>query len=126
MRILSKSEIENMSTRDELKFMRNEIFARYGYMFEPKGRMDRYFSNTDWYKPQYDDVTQFFNRYRNTKCKPNKETELNFSMQNYLKGFSRIKMRKIIIAFISSIYVFCKNQVIHIHSHLKKSSFKTE
>ena len=89
MRILSKSEIENMSTRDELKFMRNEIFARYGYMFEPKGRMDRHFSNTDWYKPQYDDVTNFLTDIEIQNVNQIKETELEFfNAINYLKGFA--------------------------------------
>ena len=89
MRILSKSEIENMSTRDELKFMRNEIFARYGYMFEPKGRMDRHFSSTDWYKPQYDDVTNFLTDIEIQNVNQIKETELEFfNAINYLKGFA--------------------------------------
>ena len=89
MRILSKSEIENMSTRDELKFMRNEIFARYGYMFEPKGRMDRHFSSTEWYKPQYDDVTSFLTDIEIQNVNQIKETEIEFfNAINYLKGFA--------------------------------------
>ena len=89
MRILSKSEIENMSTRDELKFMRNEIFARYGYMFEPKGRMDRHFSSTKWYKPQYDDVTNFLTDIEIQNVNQIQETELEFfNAINYLKGFA--------------------------------------
>ncbi len=89
MRILSKSEIENMSTRAELKFMRNEIFARYGYMFEPKGRMDRHFSSTDWYKPQYDDVTSFLTDIEIQNVNQIKETEIEFfNAINYLKGFA--------------------------------------
>jgi hypothetical protein len=39
-----------------LKWMRNEIFARYGYKFKTKDMAD-YFAKMDWYKPQYDDVT---------------------------------------------------------------------
>jgi hypothetical protein len=39
-----------------LKFMRNEIFARYGYQFQTKEMAD-YFAKMEWYKPQFDDVT---------------------------------------------------------------------
>jgi len=39
-----------------LKIMRNEIFARYGYQFKTKDMAD-YFGAKDWYVPQYDDVT---------------------------------------------------------------------
>jgi hypothetical protein len=39
-----------------LKIMRNEIFARYGYKFKTKDMAD-YFGAQSWYKPQYDDVT---------------------------------------------------------------------
>ena len=89
MRILSKSEIENMSTREELKFMRNEIFARYGYKFEPKGRMDRHFSSTEWYKPQYEDVTKFLTDIEIQNVNQIKETEIEFfNAINYLKGFA--------------------------------------
>ncbi|MFZ1808384.1 MAG: YARHG domain-containing protein [Cyclobacteriaceae bacterium] len=35
---------------DELRLMRNEIFARYGYIFSSKGLSD-YFETKRWYKP---------------------------------------------------------------------------
>ncbi len=34
---------------EELKIMRNEIFARYGYIFKKGGEMDTYFNKQDWY-----------------------------------------------------------------------------
>ena len=43
----------------ELKIMRNEIFARYGYSFKKEGEMDLYFSQQDWYRPQYQNVDAF-------------------------------------------------------------------
>jgi len=39
-----------------LKIMRNEIFARYGYKFKTKDMAD-YFGAKAWYVPQYEDVT---------------------------------------------------------------------
>jgi len=59
MRLLSTDELQKMSKKD-LKIMRNEIFARYGYMFKTGGEMDLYFQQQDWYKKQHDSVNQFF------------------------------------------------------------------
>jgi uncharacterized membrane protein len=39
----------------ELKIMRNEIFARHGYIFKTDD-MRTYFNNTSWYRPMYYDV----------------------------------------------------------------------
>ena len=41
---------------ENLKIMRNEIFARHGYKFKTTD-MASYFDAKDWYVPQYDDVT---------------------------------------------------------------------
>jgi len=41
---------------ENLKIMRNEIFARHGYKFKTTD-MTNYFGAKDWYVPQYDDVT---------------------------------------------------------------------
>ena len=41
---------------ENLKIMRNEIFARHGYKFKTTD-MANYFGTKDWYIPQYDDVT---------------------------------------------------------------------
>jgi len=57
-RLLDKSELENLSTK-ELKIMRNEIFARYGYEFKSGGKMDLYFSKQEWYQPSHKNVTSF-------------------------------------------------------------------
>ena len=37
--------------------MRNEIFARHGYIFKSNPEMIKYFNNQSWYTPQYYDVT---------------------------------------------------------------------
>ena len=56
-RILSNNEIANMD-KTELKLMKNEIFARYGYIFK-KAEMKSYFESQHWYQPKYEDVTSF-------------------------------------------------------------------
>jgi hypothetical protein len=48
-RYLNESDVENMS-KDELKIMRNEIFARHGYCFKKKDLREA-FEVFDWYVP---------------------------------------------------------------------------
>ena len=55
---LAPSELHAMHP-DELQIMRNEIYARYGYIFIKKGKMDVYFRNQDWYRPEYKNVNTF-------------------------------------------------------------------
>jgi hypothetical protein len=54
-RILTNDDLYNLSSRD-LKIMRNEIFARHGYIFKTAD-MINHFSNESWFKPLYNDVT---------------------------------------------------------------------
>jgi hypothetical protein len=42
--------------KNQLQIMRNEIFARYGLKFK-SNELREYFGAQDWYKPQFDDVT---------------------------------------------------------------------
>lgn len=60
IRELTMEELLAMSARD-LKIMRNEIFARYGYQFIKGGEMDIYFRKQQWYTPYHDDVSRFLN-----------------------------------------------------------------
>ncbi len=50
-------QLSNYS-KEQLKYIRNEIFARHGYIFTPGGEMDKYFSTKSWYKalPKTKDV----------------------------------------------------------------------
>ncbi len=57
-RRLVESDLRDKSKK-ELTIMRNEIFAGYGYIFNPKGKMDSYFRKQSWYSPQHKDVTGF-------------------------------------------------------------------
>ena len=53
-RLLTVSDLQNLSKND-LKIMRNEIFARHGYIFQTD-EMKTYFKYQDWYRPRYSDV----------------------------------------------------------------------
>ncbi len=57
-RLLTESDLNTLSKSD-LKFVRNEIFARYDYKFKPGGEMDTYFSAQSWYFPMFSDVDAF-------------------------------------------------------------------
>lgn len=54
-RRLSYEDIEGLSAWD-LKIMRNEIFARHGYIFKTSDMID-YFRYETWYRPMYSDVS---------------------------------------------------------------------
>jgi len=54
-RLLTVSDLQNLS-KDDLKIMRNEIFARHGYIFQTQD-MKTYFQNQSWYSPQSSNVT---------------------------------------------------------------------
>lgn len=42
--------------------MRNEIFARYGLIFQKGGQMDKYFSRQKWYRKNYNKVNQWLTK----------------------------------------------------------------
>ncbi len=52
---LSKRDLNGKNCFD-LKIMRNEVFARHGYIFKTPD-MITYFSNQPWYRPQFTDIT---------------------------------------------------------------------
>lgn len=53
-RVLKTEDVENLS-KDELEFMRNEIFARHGYCFSKK-HLRQQFENESWYVPNTVDI----------------------------------------------------------------------
>lgn len=57
-RALSAAELATLS-KAELKLMRNEVYARHGYIFQSKDMRD-YFSRQPWYAPRHRAVEQFF------------------------------------------------------------------
>ena len=58
-RLLSASELTKY-TKPQLRIMRNEIYARRGYIFISGGEMDKHFRAQSWYKPKYKDVNKMF------------------------------------------------------------------
>ena len=59
-RNLSYDDVEYLSPRD-LKIMRNEIFARHGYIFKTSD-MIQHFSQQSWYRPLNNDVTAYLSK----------------------------------------------------------------
>ncbi|MBM3415994.1 MAG: YARHG domain-containing protein [Bacteroidetes bacterium] len=53
-RLLTANDLENMS-QAELRIMRNEIYARHGFIFK-KEDMRQYFSVQPWYQPLFNNV----------------------------------------------------------------------
>jgi len=54
LQILNHNDVNYLSAR-ELKIMRNEIFARHGYIFKTDD-MSTYFREQSWYVPRYNNV----------------------------------------------------------------------
>jgi len=44
-------------SKQELKIMRNAIYAKYGLIFQEGGDMEKYFRKKDWYNPYQKDVS---------------------------------------------------------------------
>lgn len=61
---LSQRSVRDLDTRDlsksDLRILRNAIFARHGYIFRDKHLL-RYFSQFQWYKPLFSDVSDRLN-----------------------------------------------------------------
>jgi len=53
-RLLTDSDLQGIS-KSELRIMRNEIFARHGYIFKSDD-LKEHFGNQSWYSPKYADV----------------------------------------------------------------------
>lgn len=58
-RLATNSDIAGKS-KQEIRILRNAIFARHGYIFKDK-TLKQHFSQFAWYKPQYTDVSGQFN-----------------------------------------------------------------
>lgn len=53
---------KNNYTKKELRLMRNEIFARRGYVFNDKS-LNKYFTSKKWYKPNNNFKASMLNEY---------------------------------------------------------------
>jgi hypothetical protein len=50
VRLIDTEEIKNLSA-EEMRIARNEIYARYGYVFQSED-LNKYFQSKDWYAPR--------------------------------------------------------------------------
>ena len=66
-RLLREADLRGKS-KQELRFLRNEIYARHGYKFNTRD-LQEYFSEKDWYSPQYDDVDHLLNDFERENIK---------------------------------------------------------
>ncbi|MFM2223806.1 MAG: hypothetical protein RJA07_8 [Bacteroidota bacterium] len=63
-RILYNADFESLSKQD-LLVMRNEIYARHGYIFKTDKFCIDYFANQSWYKGEQDDVSGMLSEIEN-------------------------------------------------------------
>ena len=73
--ILLTAEDLKTITKNELRVMRNEIFARYGLRFKSGGQMDVYFRQKSWYQGQHDNVDKFLTHLEKSNIRLIKEVE---------------------------------------------------
>jgi hypothetical protein len=73
MRYLTYSDISHLNSY-ELKIMRNEIFARHGYIFQTRDMSD-YFNAQNWYRPLFNDVSSKLSEIERTNVKFIKQYE---------------------------------------------------
>jgi len=71
-RYITYSDLNGM-TKDEVALLRNEIYARHGYIFQSEA-YSSYFENMSWYYPNPDFDESLFNSIE----KKNKETIVAF------------------------------------------------
>lgn len=74
LKLLTKEDLAKIS-KEDLKIMRNEIYARYGYIFAAGGEMEKYFAKQDWYAPQHEKVDAFMTTLETANIKLIQEAE---------------------------------------------------
>lgn len=75
--IISIANLKKMN-KEELKIMRNEIFARYHYLFKTK-KMSNYFNKQEWYKGYHQNVNSFLIEIEKENIKNIREIEVKNS-----------------------------------------------
>jgi hypothetical protein len=66
--VITLSKLRTFS-HTELKIMRNEIFARYGYKFKKGGQMEKYFKTQKWYMTSNLDALQLLTQIEKANIK---------------------------------------------------------
>ncbi|MCP1223763.1 YARHG domain-containing protein [Sebaldella sp. S0638] len=67
-REITKEELSKKS-KEELKIMRNEVYARYNMSFKKGGDMDKYFSKQDWYYSNVENAEKFLSQLEKDNIK---------------------------------------------------------
>lgn len=70
VRVYSKQYLCNL-TKTELKLIRNEIFAKYGYIFKSSD-LNEHFKKESWYLPKYENVDAFLHQQDKINIESNK------------------------------------------------------
>jgi len=82
----------------ELRIIRNEIFARHGYIFKSED-LAEYFGKQKWYKPQFDNVDSYLTVDEKEYIKVIKQAENHVerfeSFQNYVAESSMTTIGKV-------------------------------
>jgi len=65
---LSNADLQYL-TKTELQIMRNEIFARHGYIFKTNPQMINYFNSQTWYTARYSDVNNLLTEVEKNNLK---------------------------------------------------------
>ncbi|MES2660271.1 MAG: YARHG domain-containing protein [Verrucomicrobiota bacterium] len=84
-RALTEKDVENLKN-DELRIMRNEIYARHGYSFK-LADMREHFDKLDWYMPMAIDITTKLTKTEKNNAELIKRYE-KYSAE-YYDGFGR-------------------------------------
>jgi hypothetical protein len=84
-RALTEKDVENLKN-EELRIMRNEIYARHGYSFK-LADMREYFDKLDWYMPAAVDITTKLSKIEKANAELIKRYE-KYSAEFY-DGFGR-------------------------------------
>ncbi|MCG8182709.1 YARHG domain-containing protein [Tenacibaculum piscium] len=86
-RTLTHYDMKSLTKKD-LKIMRNEIFARHGYIFKPAGEMDNYFRNINWYVGKNNNVDYLLTNIerKNIKFIQTYEKKSNVGSIGYING----------------------------------------
>lgn len=67
---------------DELRLLRNEIYARHAYIFKSED-LNKYFSQKRWYKPEFDNIDLRLTSIDKQNLKRIKEFEEGVNIENY-------------------------------------------
>lgn len=77
---LSGSDLSSFA-KSELRILRNSIFAKHGYIFKSED-LKMYFSQFEWYKPEFNNVNHKLNSVEKENIKILKQAEDNGNLSS--------------------------------------------